>query len=345
MKESAAWQDWIDTMTEGFERRRNSADSLREVKEHFVFRRWPFLTVDYHAAEHWLSEMEIKGFRLVRVGKAAEFPSIATFRKGNPLQGTRYCIDFVRASVLFPEDQKKLREYVDLCEEAGWEYVCNGPTESMRIFRAVESEGVPVPLQTDPATEQEGLKSGFWENDGKTAVTYLILSMVLAFFFSRVWGPSAIFLLNWSSVSDVLYHIMLWVFLLIDGVLPGAVLLDYARVIRGKRNVGNDADWEAKKRKGLLCNWLIPMGFNLVILLNLAAVIFNSEKYHAIGPVFIIMVLFVLIISAKDVRSTVCQRVWLLNSKEKRTRYKRMILLADCCLLAVVLILTVHLLS
>lgn len=345
MKESAAWQDWIDTMTEGFERRRNSADSLREVKEHFVFRRWPFLTVDYHAAEHWLSEMETKGFRLVRVGKAAEFPSIATFRKGNPLQGTRYCIDFVRAAVLFPEDQKKFRDYIELCDAAGWEYVCNGPTESMRIFRSEDGIEEPIPLQTDLDTEREGLKSGFWENDGKIAVTYLILSVILGFFFYKVWGASAIFMPNWSAVSDVLYHIMFWVFLLIDGVLPGAVLLDYARVIHGKRKVGNDADWEAKKRKGLLCNWLIPMGFNLVILLNLAAVIFKSEANTTIGTVSIITVLFIIIISAKDVRSAVCQRVWLLNSKEKRTRYKRMILLADCCLLAVVLILTVHLLS
>lgn len=87
------------------------------------------------AEEKWLEQMAGQGWHLVRGG------ILFKFRRGEPAQ-VRYRLDYRT------ETRAKLREYLDLCRDAGWEHVYQ--FGNWHYFKT--SDPSAPELHTDPAS-------------------------------------------------------------------------------------------------------------------------------------------------------------------------------------------------
>ncbi len=306
---------------DGFRRETDGPETLREIRINYEFHRWPFLMTDYRAAEGWLSEMEAKGLRLVRVDHAGAADSTATFRKAEPREGIHYCIDFFIASESSGDEQESFREYLELCQATGWDYVCNGPSDIMKVFRTDRWEEGVVSLQTDPATERAGLKNGFWNNDGGAAILSILFMGLLVGFctwiYDRIGGD-----LNWFAPRVVLLNTMLGCAVLAGGILPAFLLADYHRKIReGYGNLScSGQEWRKKARKGKGYHALSTLAIWAAVLAAAPAIARDPEILK--NNILLLGGIGIGVLAGLE-QGVAFRRVLLLASEKKRRRYQR----------------------
>ena len=86
--------------------------------------------------EAWLGEMSQHGHHL----KAVRPPCVYTFERGEPVDYT-YRLDYMLA------DKKKLPEYLQIFQDAGWEYI--GELSNWRYWRKRTAPGESAEIFTD----------------------------------------------------------------------------------------------------------------------------------------------------------------------------------------------------
>lgn len=154
---------------------------------------FPYLSVDYKAAEERLNELGAQGWRLTDSMNSLYTFSLPLFlRESGPL---RYCVVLARP---YPGREA----YLDLCAEAGWQLVCN--RDGLDFFVSAPGER-PVPLETDPVLERQKALRRFLRN----AALYLLLALGLL---ALLIGP---FL--------QMRHFNLPISMLVDGRLTGSL--------------------------------------------------------------------------------------------------------------------------
>lgn len=95
-----------------------------------------FLAWQDEKEEAWLESMSRQGWHLRGVG----LPFVYTFEKGAPLPYT-YRLDFMTA------DKKSLPDYLQLFQDAGWEYL--GELSSWRYWRKLAEAGETPEIFSD----------------------------------------------------------------------------------------------------------------------------------------------------------------------------------------------------
>ena len=129
-------------------------------------RKWgffPFDAMDYKAAQDYLDKKADDGWVLDKL-------YLKRFARFVPAEGRYHSVDLDLTQIM---DDGPDIDYIQLCEDAGWDMVIN--VRSMLVFRSKPGKH-PVPLQTDGEMEAEQ----FWKKHVRknwliTLVTLLIL--------------------------------------------------------------------------------------------------------------------------------------------------------------------------
>jgi len=107
----------------------------------------PFQLYESTSFEEYLAEMSLKGWLIEKIGKN----DFLTFRKTEACNRL-FTIDiFKEASVSDTPPEGKTADYVELCQAAGWEFLCG--RGKMLIFASIDEH--PVPIQTDYELKQK----------------------------------------------------------------------------------------------------------------------------------------------------------------------------------------------
>lgn len=134
-------------------------------------RKWgffPFTAMDYKAAQAWLDKKAAQGWVLDHI----YLRRIARFV---PAEGRYHCVEPDLNTDLHVETGD---DYLQLCEDAGWELVKHNP--SLFIFRS-KSGRHPSPLQTDESIEAER----FWK---KLVRKNLLFGLIAALIYAALLG-------------------------------------------------------------------------------------------------------------------------------------------------------------
>ena len=107
--------------------------------------RWvlfPYLAMDYNAAEDWLNQQARAGWRVA----SFDLRGWTVYLLPADRPDIRYCVD------LSGEKARNQESYLALCHEAGWGLV--ETVRSMNVFCTLPGAD-PAPIQTDPGLERD----------------------------------------------------------------------------------------------------------------------------------------------------------------------------------------------
>ncbi|MFQ8759527.1 MAG: DUF2812 domain-containing protein [Intestinimonas sp.] len=127
--------------------------------------RWvlfPYLAMDYKAAEDWLNQQARAGWRVA----SFDLRGWTVYLLPADRPDIRYCVD------LSGEKARNQESYLALCHEAGWGLV--ETVRSMNVFCTLPGAD-PAPIQTDPGLERDRFERiYFWKS-------WLLLLFMLLF--------------------------------------------------------------------------------------------------------------------------------------------------------------------
>jgi len=123
----------------------------------------PFQLYESTSFEEYLAEMSLKGWLIEGIGKN----DFLTFRKTEACKRLFTVDIFKEASVSDTSPEGKTADYVELCQAAGWEFLCG--RGKMLIFASIAEH--PVLIQTDYELKQKMI---FKEARKKIAGTLLV---------------------------------------------------------------------------------------------------------------------------------------------------------------------------
>jgi hypothetical protein len=116
------------------------------LKKFFLFQ-----YTECDALEEYLEEMALKGWILSNVSKSLCY---FTFQKAEP-QKLIYSVQvFDKASIFDTQLTRESMEYIDYCQEAGWQFICN--KDKIHIFVTADENAVPI--ETDEALKYQTIK-------------------------------------------------------------------------------------------------------------------------------------------------------------------------------------------
>jgi len=131
----------------------------------------PFQLYESTSFEEYLSKMSLKGWLIEKISGT----DILTFRKTEKCNRL-FTIDiFNEASVSDTPPEGKTADYVELCQAAGWEFLCG--RGKMLIFASTNEH--PVPIQTDYELKQKMISK---EARRKISVSLINLLWLMSFF-------------------------------------------------------------------------------------------------------------------------------------------------------------------
>lgn len=183
-------------------------------------RKFTFLRVqpvDYRSLPLFLEEQEEAGWKLEKM----IWPWIGLFR---PTEGekSRYTADLIPQNAL--RDEKKKKEYVQLCADAGWTFL--GSVGRTALFRAQPGRHA-VPLQTDPELEKRQVKYSAIQPTVATAL--VVLGQILIQFGFRQSRGAIYWFEIFEDWAALLLTAALLLLLLFEVLLVGYALLSARR--------------------------------------------------------------------------------------------------------------------
>ena len=138
---------------------------------------FPFDAMDYKAAQSYLDKKAAQGWVI-------EHLYCKWFARFVPAEGRYHCVDLDTPHV-FDDDLDW--NYVEFCEDAGWELVTN--VRSMLVFRSKLGQH-PAPLQTDSALEAEKFWKKYVRRNFLLELVCLLFLVGLIALFASLPNPS-----------------------------------------------------------------------------------------------------------------------------------------------------------
>lgn len=234
-------------------------------------RLFPYLTMDYKAAEAWLNAQAREGWRV----DSFFFRQWGITLVPNDRPELRYCMDL--------SGGKKDTAYLELCRQSGWELV--GTVRSMNLFCILPGMD-PAPIQTDPDLERDRFeRTYFWKDILSTLILLSLLpltALVLSLFIQRpdYWTSIPIQILDhWI---DTIFSVVLLVFLLLS-LWQSLSMLLYVRRCRAAAADGSPIpvpkDRQARRRGQV--QFLAVLVYLLIVLLQfLFSFLPDEHSYH-----------------------------------------------------------------
>jgi len=195
---------------------------------------------DAKAAQAELDRLAEEGWELAELGLAC-----ARFRRAD--RPRRGWVEPARWKSLKRRDVDRQRDYLDLCDEAGWDLL--DESRGLWYFQAKPGE-CPAPVQTDQAVEWEAI----WRKplfDRACSLISIGLFWSLQFWAGLVRRGLFLWealLNNYTLLSTLGLHLLLWIEL-----IYGGYLLAYRR--RCRRAVERGSPFPVPGRKGVLLRW------------------------------------------------------------------------------------------
>ena len=216
---------------------------------------FPFDAMDYKAAQAYLDKKAAQGWIMDKL-------VLKWFARFVPAEGRYHCVDLDTPHV-FDDDLDW--NYVEFCEDAGWELVTN--IRSMLIFRSKLGQH-PAPLQTDTELEAEKFWKKYVRRNFSIELFCLLFLVGLIFLLNTFSDPRISFtelLCSNAAVLGTFYLVVAAILLLRSLYRTAAIYIRFRRtreIIRQKPT----AAWTA----GLL-------SFLMKVLLILLYLLYLSE--------------------------------------------------------------------
>lgn len=226
---------------------------------------FPFLTMDYKAAEAWLNDQAAQGWQYT--SKTTLWGYLLCFRRTMHTDLT-YCVDIAGG--------KKDQDYRDFLNQAGWGW--EGTIQGMDIFSSL-SGAVPIPIQTDPDLERQRFGRRYFWNTWLAGLAATLLAIALLFWLlGDQMTPTdlsglLLFMLSswWGLIRLALLPILLVSILWELTALP----LYY---FRSRREGLTAPDPRRAWRRGV-AEFTVSMLIKLIIILNLILSFFPSSEH------------------------------------------------------------------
>ncbi len=225
---------------------------------------FPFLTMDYKAAEGWLNQKSAQGWQYT--SKTTLWGYLFRLRRTERTD-LRYCVDI--------SGGKKDQDYRNFLNQAGWGW--EGTVRGMDIFSSLPGAD-PVPIQTDAGLERQRFgRCYFWSTwFWGLVATLLVMALIVRFYYLISPTDLPLFFLSMlSSWWDLLRLILLPVFLVSILWELTALPLYY---FWSRREGLPDPDPRWAWRRGV-AEFTVSMLIKLIILLNLILSFFPDSEY------------------------------------------------------------------
>jgi len=208
----------------------------------------------------WLEEMALKGYKLVAVKGGNSF----WFEKVIPGK-IHYAVEVLpNGSVFDTHPSQKSEEYIDFCENVGWNYVDS--TGNIYFF-CTENEDV-VAIETDEKLKFQTVKKAVFK--GKIISSILCVIMALFNLFMN-------FTLNQNTVllSPIMFEsIFLWLFVL--GLHSYNLIRYYLWVKKAQKIVNADGKMPEEKK---VSYWMYIVGLVVFAVIHSTISVVLSVKY------------------------------------------------------------------
>jgi len=140
----------------------------------------PFQLYESTSFEEYLAEMSLKGWLIEKIGKN----DFLTFRKTDA-SNRLFTVDIFKEASVSDSDsppEGKTADYIELCQAAGWEFLCG--RGKMLIFASIAEH--PVPIQTDYELKQKMI----FKEAGKKITGTLLVFLFCVFLLFLLGGMS-----------------------------------------------------------------------------------------------------------------------------------------------------------
>ena len=227
---------------------------------------FPFLTMDYKAAEVWLNQKAAQGWQYT--SKTTLWGYLFRLRRTERTD-LRYCVDI--------SGGKKDQDYRDFLNQAGWGW--EGTVRGMDIFSSLPGAD-PVPIQTDAGLERQRFgRRYFWRTWLSELAVILLVMALIVWFYGYLISPTDLplfFLSILSSWWDLLRLALLPIFLVSVLWELTALPLYY---FRSRRDGLPDPDSRRAWRRGV-AEFAVSMLIKLILILNLILSFLPDSEYR-----------------------------------------------------------------
>ena len=215
---------------------------------------FPFLTMDYKAAEGWLNQKAAQGWQYT--GETTLWGYLFRLRRTERTD-LRYCVDI--------SGGKKDQDYRDFLNQAGWGW--EGAVRGMDIFSSLSGTD-PIPIQTDAGLERQRFgRRYFWSTWLSELAVTLAAVLLLAWVYIRLGSLDdfpLFFLSLLTSWWDLFRLALLPIFLISILWELTALPLYY---FRSRREGLPDPDPRRAWRRGV-AEFAVSMLIKLMLILN-----------------------------------------------------------------------------
>ncbi|HEX3037920.1 MAG TPA: DUF2812 domain-containing protein [Oscillospiraceae bacterium] len=232
------------------------------------------------ALEEYLEEMALKGWIL------RDINTYLTFEKAEP-QKLIYSVEvFEKASIFDTRVEDKSKEYIDYCQEAGWQFVCS--VGKFHVF--VSTSDNCVPIETDETLKYHTIKKSMLKQN---ACQWFVLPLILLLNIGTQYFYSfEVFIA--SSFSVLLLLILIFYLILIGSqIISFCIWCRWARKNLASGQALPSYNQNDLKRRSRIR--MIPTLLTLVLAIGMAIVSFIEADYYFAWFLLLVVVVSVLI--------------------------------------------------
>jgi len=233
---------------------------------------------DHTGIKNRLEEMALNGWKLEKIGGLGAYK----FRRIHPMQLQYAVVYFPEASEFDPEPGVRQKEFIELCEQSGWEYVDS--TAQMLVF-CTEQIG-PLPIETDAMMQVDTIHKAMRKSflPGQYVLLGLAILQLLMFGYRIATEPVNVLLQNALLVSLACYILIF--------VLCVHHIVSY--YLWRRKAFSAAADGVFVETKGR--NWLekiVLIAVTAVFVFWLGSILGDAHSLYIVGYSFVVMGVYI----------------------------------------------------